>query len=298
MSNIKLYSEHLDCDIQALDFVKENAYCKIFQAKSGDDVFILKEYKGETEHLVLGEAKAIDVYHSIVKNSSCWLDCRVLQVLPEKKLLAISFVPGERLSKWVYGGNFHRGKREYVLERVRDLGQLLREFYLRTRKAGEKTASFFYEYLEYCSKRLAGKWMMDGGLLEDAKALIHSMQRAEGEVCFCHGDFVPRNIHVLGDKIGLVDFANSNGFSHFYNDFCNFRFALGNMLISRIYRRKILHAFHKEIEDISVGKVTKDFYHEYHRRRWLLLKIISKNPLDWLQFMRGYFSFARANHGI
>lgn len=98
---------------------------------------------------------------------------------------------------------------------------------------------------------------------------------------FVHGDFVPANIHIdiNKNKIGLIDFANSNYYSTIHNDIYNFKLAIETMYINRNLKNKIIKALYCGIGDLPDDSM-QEFFRIYHIHRWLMLKTQSNNPLE------------------
>ena len=93
--------------------------------------------------------------------------------------------------------------------------------------------------------------------------------------------------------MGLIDFANTNPRSHTLNDFYNLKMALANMMLGRAFKRDLMAAFRLGLGDLSFPPVAHQFYYEYHRRRWLMLKTRAKSPAAWAEAVRGLVGFAR-----
>jgi aminoglycoside phosphotransferase (APT) family kinase protein len=110
---------------------------------------------------------------------------------------------------------------------------------------------------------------------------------------FVHGDFVFKNMHVDGERIGLIDFANANPLSHPLNDIYNLHFALANMLVPQGFKDRLMASFREGWGNVTFPEIVHRFYYEYHRRRWLMLKLTSRSPRDLIQGIHGLVSFAK-----
>jgi len=99
---------------------------------------------------------------------------------------------------------------------------------------------------------------------------------------------------VDGERVGLIDLANTIPKSHTLNDVYNLNFAFSNMILPKKFKVELWSAFQNGIKPLDFPEIAHHFYYEYHRRRWLMLKIRSRNPKDQMQAFRGLFGFARS----
>ena len=287
----------LDLNVESLSLIQENAYCHIYCAGVDGESVIIKKYKGNDTHLVETEARALDFYHEIAKTHPELIDSKTVKLNKEQNILAIGFVEGECFSSVLYRARKEPDERERSIRAMSILGTFLKDLYDRTCSPGDETDPFIFEYMAHCSTRLRGLPVL--GVLffrdvcEDAAALSREFRAAEVPPSFVHGDFVFKNIHLSGERVGLIDFANTISRSHVLNDIYNLRLALDNMMLPRSFKSELLSAFYDAFGDHSFPEIAHRFYYEYHRRRWLMLKIGSRTPLGWLQGTRGLVSFAR-----
>ena len=93
--------------------------------------------------------------------------------------------------------------------------------------------------------------------------------------------------------MGLIDLANAIQRSHTLNDLYNLKFALNNMFLPRAFKKELWTAFEAGLKPLSFPEMAHRFYYEYHRRRWLMLKMKSRHPKEQLQAIRGLLSFAK-----
>jgi hypothetical protein len=170
------------------------------------------------------------------------------------------------------------------------LGDLLREMLEGTPVPGEETDEFHFRYLRYASGRLPSALL---GARGDPEDLIREYRETIVTPSFAHGDLVFVNIHVDGNRIGLIDFANSSCRSHHLNDIYALWFALENMWLPGRYRRELWASLVSSRGEVSFPPEAHRFWREYHRRRWLMLKVRSRNPRDLIQAARGLLTFAR-----
>lgn len=293
------FSCHLGLDLQSLSFIKENAYCSIYRAVTDGQPIIIKHYKGEDPHLAEAEAKALDFYHQVAKDDPNLIDSRAIHFNPERNLLCIQYVDGECFSDFLYRRRNSPDLQPRAIRIMGILGDLLRRFYELTQTPGAETAPFIFEYFEYCSRRLERLPMFGpllfSGYVAQAERLAEDFRAAKVAPSFVHGDFVFKNIHVHGDRVGLIDFANTNPRSHVLNDVYNLYFALESMLLPEELKTVLWSSFCQGLRVPSFPEIAHQFYREYHRRRWLMLKLTSLQPRDWLQAVAGLLRFRPTN---
>jgi aminoglycoside phosphotransferase (APT) family kinase protein len=131
------------------------------------------------------------------------------------------------------------------------------------------------------------------GMSSEAERLSNDFRLSNIVPSFIHGDFVFKNIHIKDERAGLIDFANANSLSHPLNDIYNLRFALANMLLPKKFKADLFAGFQDGLGSRDFTEIAQRFYYEYHRRRWLMLKLTSRNPADLIQGFRGLLSFAK-----
>lgn len=292
------FSEHLGLPLTALDFIQENKYCVIYKAQTQDRYWIVKQYKGADPALAIEEARALEFYHQVAKDDPDLIDSGEVILRAEKNLLGIGFVAGEAFSDVLYKARRAAERKNSAIHVMEVLGGLIRRMHAITSRPGEQTSPFIFEYFDYCSRNLRDisllGFLLFRNMATDARELAQALNASGITPSFVHGDFVFKNIHVDGNRVGLIDFANSNAASHPLNDIYNLRFALQNMLLPKAFKRDLWNAFRRGLGDISFTEAAHHFYYEYHRRRWLWLKLSAGGPVDRLQAIRGLFSFARA----
>lgn len=291
-------SQDLGMELTRLDLIQENKYCHIYRSQRDGKPFIIKKYKGDDSSLIEEEAKALNFYHHIAKDDPDLIDSRAVKLIAEKNLLCIGFVEGECFSDVLYRGRKDAGARKQSIHIMGILGRLLKGLYEMTHAPGDETSPFIFEYAEHTSRQLASVpvlgFLLFGGIREETAQLSESFKAARITPSFIHGDFVFRNIHVDGERVGLIDLANTIEKSHTLNDVYNLKFALSNMILPKEFKAELWSAFQNGIKPLSFPEIAHHFYYEYHRRRWLMLKIRSRNPKDQMQAFRGLFSFARS----
>jgi hypothetical protein len=288
----------LGLDAASIQPIQRNKYCMIASAHRQDGQrCIIKDYGKSDPLLAQREALALERYDAICRDIPDLNTCRLLAYSPAHNALAMSFVKGPSLTRLVYRGLLKAHDRRQAIAHARTLGKLLRELYQRHRDERVKLGGFMQEYMLHASDRLAaiplfGR-MVCGCSLPSAGSLFDDARDCGEPVSFCHGDFVPRNMHADADAIGLIDWANTAADSHILNDVYNLYIALRNMLLPPRYRRRLIEALSAGLGDLRFDIRLHRFFYEYHRRRWLMLKLYARRPWPWLQALRGMFTFAR-----
>jgi len=292
------FSRDLEMALTRLDLIQENKYCHIYRSECDGQPVIIKKYKGDDSSLIEEEAKALDFYHDIAKDDPDLIDSKAVKLNAEKNLLCIGFVDGECFSDVLYRGRKDPGVREQSIRIMGILGRLMKGLYEMTHAPGAETSPFIFEYAEHTSRQLASVpvlgFLLFGGIRKESAQLSESFKAANITPSFIHGDFVFRNIHVDGERVGLIDLANTIPKSHTLNDVYNLNFALSNMILPKEFKVELWSAFQNGIKPLAFPEIAHHFYYEYHRRRWLMLKMKSRNPKDQMQAFRGLFGFARS----
>jgi len=290
------YGEALGLTILSLNPIQENKYCAIFLARTPAGLRIIKKYRGDDPFLAREEARALDFYHELAAADPNLLDSGRSIFREDRNLLSIGFVEGDRMSDVLYRARRDPPLQARLIRIMAVLGRLLCTIYDNTGVAGAKTSPFMFEYMDYCSRRLEQTpWipMVFRGLQKDAERLGRELEAAAITPSFVHGDFVFKNIHVQGDRVGLIDFANTNPLSHPLNDIYNLRMALSNMVLPLNFKKGLLAGLMDGFGGVSFPEAAHRFYYEYHRRRWLMLKLLSGGIWDRIQGIRGLMTFAR-----
>jgi len=292
------YAEALDMPLSGLSTIKRNKYCAIYRATLRDGTAcVIKDYGESDPRLAKLEADALTFYDSIGEELPTLKRCRLLAYNEKRNVLAMSFMEGRSYTQLVYRSLFSRKRRARAVAHARTLGMLLHELYERRHTPGGELADFMREYMEYVSGRLArvpaiGRRLLGRGL-SDGRTLFEEARRCGEPPSFCHGDYVLRNAHADGEGVGLIDWANTSADSHILNDVYNFRTACHNMFLPPRYRRQLLAAFSEGLGSLHFDIRLHRFFFEYHRRRWLMLKLYARRPWPWLQVLRAVLTFAR-----
>lgn len=291
------FGEDLELPLRSLDFIQENKYCVIYRASTGNRYCIIKKYKGSDPALAKEEARALGFYHQVADGDPDLIDSGKPMLRADKNLLCIGFVDGQAFSDLLYQARRSADLKTNSINIMEVLGRLIRRMYEITRRPEESTSPFIFEYINYCSRKLESIPIL--GLLffrhmsNGAVNLFHELNASGISPSFVHGDFVFKNIHVDQKRVGLIDFANSNTNSHPLNDIYNLRFALQNMLLAEAFKKDLWDSFRRGLGDLSFPDAAHHFYYEYHRRRWLMLKLSAGGPVDRIQGLRGLFTFAK-----
>lgn len=298
----KDYSQALGKEFESISLIQENKYCLIYLGKTCSAQYIIKQYRGADLALISSEAQALVFYHDLANNNNNLIDSGLPFLNADKNLLLIGFVEGISFNEFLYKAWKDRELQSRSEHYMNLLGQLIRNIRERTQQPGEETDPFIFEYFEHSSKRLEQIPILGSicfkGYYQQALEIMKRFKSAKIVPSFCHGDFVFKNIHVHEQKVGLIDFANSIFLSHPLNDIYNMRMALNNMLLPGVFKARLLDAFGQGLGDLEFEDVAHEFYSEYERRRWLMLKLATSNPKDLIQGLVGLTTFARrASHG-
>lgn len=291
------YSMALDLELKSLTRIQKNKYCTIFEASTPTGKCIIKKYLGDDPALVTIESQALLFYHELARVNDDLIDSGLPILNAEKNLLCIGFVEGTPFNDYLYKAIKNKEAQDRSANFMNILGKLIRTISEKTLQPGKDTAPFIYEYFEHASRRLE-EIMFFGPVLfrgyhQQAIEIMDRFRSAKITPSFVHGDFVFKNIHVGSDKVGLIDFANAIFLSHPLNDIYNMRMALGNMVLPAIFKTRLLAAFEEGLGDLKFPAVAHEFYGEYQRRRWLMLKFSYWNPREILQGLRGLATFAK-----
>ena len=291
------FSRDLGIDVTSLSFIQENKYCAIYLAETPIGRRIVKKYKGEDTRLAKEEAKALNYYHKLAVNDPDLLDSGEAFLREERNLLMIGFIEGDELSRVLYSAQNNEAERSRSARLMRILGRIIRSIRENTQILEAVTSPFIFEYFAYCSARLEQMTLLGlllfRGLGSEARKLADSFRKGGVVPSFIHGDFVFKNILVKDEQVGLIDFANSNPLSHPLNDIYNMRFALDNMLLPYDFKVDLMAGFREGLGDLAFSEIAHHFYYEYHRRRWLMLKLSARSPKDKIEGVRGLLTFGR-----
>ena len=283
----------------SLVLIKENAYCKIFLAVVKGEKQIIKIYKGNDPALAIQEANAANLIYEITSKTGDMLDSHSISIDEVSNIIHLSFVPGDCFVKYLYRARGDKDVQQLCIKLIKTLGRFLRDLHLQTRVDCGSTDPFMFEYIRFCSANLEKLPLIGGfffkGIKNNADLLVKELQESGLAPSYIHGDFVFRNMHVSDGKIGLIDFANAIPLSHTLNDVYNLRIALGNMWLPKSFKKELMKALEDGMGDLKFPEIAHRFYFEYHRRRWLMLKLKSKNPWSLFQAFRGLMSLARAS---
>jgi hypothetical protein len=293
------YAKALGIELVSLSPIQRNKYCAIGKGTLKDGTpCIVKDYGQSDPALAKLEADSLAFYDRFSAGIEGLKGCGTLAYNADENLLAISFMSGESYTRFVYKSLFSKVRKTQAVRHAEALGCLLRALYMEGPvSADHELGDFMREYLQHSTDRLK-KVPMLGNIILNRKALgvqaLLADAKASGErPSFCHGDCVPRNAHADEQGIGLIDWANTSEQSHILNDVYNLFNALNNMVLPPAFKRQILQALSDGLGDLSFDIRLHRFFYEYHRRRWLMLKLYARRPWPFLQALRGIVTFAR-----
>lgn len=276
----------------------ENKYCRILRATRRGEPVVFKAYKTEDDRLARLEAEGVSAYHSIAKDDPALIDSDVVAYSAEDRVVGIGFVEGERLADHLRAAAKDRARWGAAAEAMGVLGRFLARMRQATIRPGAALDPFHFEYLRHCTAKLRGLPLGAGRLAigagDGGLAAIEALPAACALVpSRAHGDFVLRNIHIHGGRIGIIDFANTLAESHSLNDLANLWFSLRNMRIPRDFRDQLWSSVLEGLGPQDFPGEAERFFHEWHRRRWLMLNLGSRDPRRWAGAARALAGFAR-----
>ncbi|MDX2175664.1 MAG: aminoglycoside phosphotransferase family protein [Candidatus Sumerlaeia bacterium] len=272
--------------------IAENAYCRIYRGTVGGAPAVFKKYLQGDPDLPLNEAAGIELHHRVAERDPRLLDGRALGTDAEARVVAMTFVPGKRLSDAIRSP----AARADCVAAMAALGGVLHAWRAESTAPEAVPDPFHFEYLRYTSEKLArfrllGRALFPGAV-EESEELAASVRGVRLPVSFAHGDFVPRNVHLDGGRVGIIDFANSLRRSHPANDALNLWFALQSMRIDAPFRAELWGAFAAAVGPGLAPEGVERFFFEYHRRRWLMLNIVDAGPARRLRGLAAARGFA------
>ena len=291
------YSSALGLELVSLEIIQENKYCVIYLGNTNSGKCIVKKYRGEDPALVRIEAEALAFYHELAKDDELLIDSRSPILNEEKNILCIGFVEGERFSDFICSARRDPALQARAFHHMRTLGKLLRTIYEQTKQPKKETDPLIFEYFDYSSRRLEeNKWFGSAffkGYQKSAEKISDKFRQEKITPSFVHGDLVFKNIHVNEKRLGLIDFANAIYLSHPLNDIYNLKIALANMVLKKRFKSELMSNFFQGFGSVEFPEIAHEFYFEYQRRRWLMLKLSWFHVKEWLQGFRALATFAK-----
>jgi thiamine kinase-like enzyme len=296
------WTDQLALQFKSAKVVYCNAYCAIFSAtykKAGETKSaIVKRYKPESTELARTESQSLDFYSQTIADMPEFMPSRSLAFCEQTNLIAIEYVPGVRFTEATYKSIARPARTKQVVRFCHSLGRLLSRFHEQTEQKSTPLSPMLDDYIRFTGRRLEslpkiGQSNFADAEAEGAQLFLEAAEASQDLGYFCHGDMVFRNIHIQGDKLGIIDWANTNRASHILNDLYNFYFAACNMWIPNRMRQTMIDAISDGLGPISFAPALHRFYYEYHRRRWLMLKLTGPKPWHRFQAWRAMNSFAR-----
>lgn len=294
----KEFSQDLGIDFTSLDLIQENKYCAIFLARTNHGRRIVKKYRGQDPKLAKAEADALSFYHRLAQDDADLLDSGEPLLREDKNLLCIGFIEGDEFSKVLYRARWDSSERSRSARLMRILGKTIKSIREKTQEPDAETSPFIFEYFDHCSAKLEQMPVLGSlffkGLAAEAGDLADSFRLSGVVPSFVHGDLVFKNILVKDQKVGLIDLANTNLRSHPLNDIYNLRFALANMWLPSRFKTGLMAGFRDGVGPLDFPEIAHRFYYEYHRRRWLQLKLSARGLKDKIEGLRGLATFGRS----
>lgn len=290
------FTQVLALPLKSVQPIQVNKYCAIYlgtfdQQRIGHEKCILKRYFGDDSTMAAQEARALDYYSRLVKGREEWMPSRCLAFSEEANLMAIQFIPGMPLSRFIYRMRKGIPGLASVLEIGRELGAMLRQFHDETANEYAEPSDILFDYMRYTSRQLENRSQRKfARYSESAERLIEDYSRCGVAATFCHGDFVMRNMHVDTDqvsgrhRVGLIDFGNSLDYSHVLGDLFGFYFSVMHTYLPMRCRLELIHCVVRGLigrgQDLQFPEAAVRFHYEYHRRRWVMLKLQSRNLIQ------------------
>lgn len=280
-----------------LEPIAENKYCRIFRANCDGQPAIFKKYLTGDAGLARLESNGVDFYHRVVATDPRFLDSKSVAISDALRVVGVGFVPGGRLADAIYAAARRPADWDKPCTALRLLAELLRRFREQSLAPGKAMDPFHEEYLLYCSRRLEQLPVLGSKLFAGyelgAEKLLRALEASGEAPSFAHGDFVFRNMHLDGDRIGLIDFANNLRLSHPLNDLMNLWFALNNMPLPTAFRDRLWGSVLEGYGPAGFAPEAEHFFYEYHRRRWLMLNLRTRDPRRWIRAARAMARHAR-----
>lgn len=289
----------LGLELDALKSLKTNAYCRIYRAEHGGVPVLVKHYPDAAHgELARREAEAVDLYASLVSEHPGLLSCRTLAFNPGSNVLCTEFLQGELMAQSLHRARRDRAVREQCARAMQHVGWFLGRLRERTLVEGGRPSPFLQEYIRYTSRGLEtlpglGKTLFRG-FEAQADELFGALCRADCPPSSVHGDLVFANMVRSGDRVGLIDFANTNDRSHPPNDLYNLAIALRSKRLGRRFRRALWEHMLRGLGPLELPPAVARFYWEFHRRRWLFLKLAQGGAVSRAQGVGDLLSLPHA----
>jgi serine/threonine protein kinase len=265
---------------------------------------MVKVYRPDEEGFRLAgvEYQALEHYARMVAAIPDMVACCPLKIVQEQDLNAIVF---EYFSGYSLGRFFYRSlwSKEYgrkllqVVERLCFYLQVNLELCQNQNEVSDGLSGFFAEYMLYCSngleKHFSGRFLCSGFVREAEELCREFAAQPMGKsgLCRIHGDLVPANILVNSKgEFCLIDFANSQPNGHLLSDVYGFLCSIRLFSLCPSVYKPVRALFDGLIQKGGYSELERKFFYEFHRRRWLWLKISSLHPLRQLEFWRALWT--------
>lgn len=268
--------ERLDVRLDSLTLLRENRTCWIYQSQVAGESVVLKQYKHHARQLCAREAAAVSLYSTLCRELRGLLPSEIRAANPDTGTLCITFIEGELMSEVLRTGARSARERTRCSSALERVGELLLRLRQHTVRAGS-FSPFLEEYMVHVSRLLeetTGLGSLFKGYAASALQLYEDLRDAADETSLSHGDLVCANLILSGDRVGVIDFANTNLDSHFLDDVYNLRVTCQNMLhLPRSFRHELMVAISSSLDLEACDDRTHRFFWEYHKRRWLHLQL-------------------------
>lgn len=291
------FSEKLHLPFTNITYISRNPYCTIYRGILPSRTVIIKKYNTETPELAHAEARGINTYHRLVKNTSDFTDAHTIRFKPADNLICMSFVPGIPLNSLLYSCVKNATQRDSVFGLITAAGRLLSIAHEKTQQPDAPTDAFIFEYIRYCTQKLASLPLIGSRIFADfphnAATLCEQFPLSDTIPSFCHGDFVGKNILVASARIGCIDFTNARRYGHILNDYFAFLRNIDALYLPDSFRTQLRDTFMNAIPTAEFPIELHRFYYEYHRFRWLMLQFCSHSPVRWLRAVKALQTTAK-----
>lgn len=272
-------SRRLGVQLTGLELIKDNGRCFVYRGLRPDNDVIIKQYRSRDATLARREVHALHVYDEVCEDVPEALPVRVLAFDPETHTFCMEYVHGATMAQALERARGNSVREAAVARAMTVVGALLRALYERTRRSGVTPSPFLKEYLQHVSNGLRSVPLLGRTVFEsyplEAAALWDDLIQTGEPTSMIHGDPSLNNILVRGNRVGLIDFANTNDAAHLLADAYGLSVCLRTKRMSKGFRQQLFDALHQGMGGGNFTDAAHRFYWEWHRRRWLFLKLSS-----------------------
>lgn len=284
-------------EVERLVPIKDNLYCTIEGGLLRGEPVIVKRYRGTDATLARREAEALAFVADMVEGEPGWMAARPLRFDADTNTLVMERLPGQPLSSLLARADRERRARDRLLFAMDRLGSLLSRIRAATLRPGASPSPFLLEYMAHVSAGLEalpglGPALFRGSGLS-AVTLWQELVHSGEDPSWSHGDLVFRNMVISGDRLGIIDLANTNGRAHLLNDLYGLEVALESAPVSQRLRAELRRSLRRGLRPLDFPPEAHRFYWELNRRRWLYLHLRSHRPG---KVARGVYSLGRVGY--